>query len=215
MPDIRHLDRCSGIISFLRKRDSPWAIPALYALGASALISVALAAGAIWSIRPMVSLAFPSITTPGNVRERVKEWLDHAKFMSAPAATEKSETYFTLRVRFGNDHEVLVERPKSDGQSLLLTARVFLSEQDRSIVEQGQRNRVETLANHLRMELARLNMTYSNVQQPFNNMILEKRLPIPGLDEYVFRNSLEQMDFGIILVIGTVDDELRSWRKTP
>ena len=201
-------------VGLLRRKDSPWATPALYALGASALISVALAAGAIWSIRPAVLSAFPSSTTPGDVEEHVKEWLDHANWMAGPGPSDNSDAYFTLRVRFGNDHEVIIKRPKLDGQSLLLGAKVFLGEQHQAILRQAQKSQVEALARHLQMGLVRQNLTYSNIIEPFNNMILEKRLPISGLNEYIFRDEMEKIDFGIILVVDAVNDELQSWQKT-
>lgn len=200
-------------IAFLRKSGSPWATPVLYGLGASALIGVALTAAAVWSIRPVVLSAFPSPATPDNIEKNVREWLDHANVEVAKLSNP--ETYFTLRVRFRNNHLVVIDRPRSDGQSLVLKATTALSEAEQATVKSALQSRVELLEFHLRQELARANVTYSNVAKPFDAMTLEKRLPIRGLDEYTFRDKLDQVDFGVILVLTTIGSELLSWQKTP
>jgi hypothetical protein len=55
---------------------------------------------------------------------------------------------------------------------------------------------------------------FSNIQDPFDNMVVEKLLGIgPGLNEYIFLDKMNEMDFAVIRLLNTIVEEHQAWQQ--
>ena len=193
-------------VGFLKHKGSRWAGPALYAFGGSALIASIIAAFAILSM-------LPDRVTPGNAQSHVRDWLDHWTFEVSKVSD--ADTIFTFKARFSDGHPVFVKQLKSNDQSLLLQAIITTTPEEQTTIRSLPRDMRDEFQTQLTQEAARANVIFSNVKDPFDNVVIEKRLGIgPGLNEYVFLDKMNEMDFAIIRLLNTIIADHRTWQNT-
>lgn len=195
----------AAVLAFLKAKKSPWATPWLFAL-----LGVALGAVIAVSLTYAGSGPTPTRATAGRI---IKDWSEHQQFSVASVSDDTS--IFRLELRFRrNGHTVTVRQPKNDPDFLLIFGTVALSDEEKKRLQDATEEQITGLEESVQLELARAKVVYENAVRPFNNVILSRRLELDSaLTEGRFRDSVDDIDFGIIVILTTFRTQIRSWTK--
>lgn len=153
----------------------------------------------------------PLRITPANIETNVRKWLDDQSF--SVASIQEQDTYFTLKISFQNNGRVVyLRRTKADGKVLWLSAKINMDDQEQALMKSASQTQKDALSLRLQDRISQEQLIFSGAKEPFDNIFLQKRLGIgQSLDEYRFLDAVNQMDFGIILVIDTLSEESKKW----
>jgi hypothetical protein len=103
-------------LAYLKKRSSPWVQPIMYALSALTLI---LVSG--WSLKSMQALDAQGPTTPDNLEERVKTWID--SFQYGIQKIPHADAHFRSNITMPSNGRIAVMRTR-DHISRYLQSRI-------------------------------------------------------------------------------------------
>ncbi len=186
-----------AVVALLARYASSWAAPARDGLVAFAAIAVGIVG--LRNIRSGPKAR----TTTRNAESQIRSWLDN--FRVAVQNDPNQDTYFRLVATMPSSVKIIIGRLKGelDGY-VMFRAEITPSAEEQRQIADLSRVEAERMLLEVRLELARLGVTYSGLTLPVSTIALMKRLPISdALTEDLFIDRLDQMEaaVGVIAII--------------
>ena len=180
-------------VAVLAKNASPWAMPILSVLGASALIAVSLVA-----IRNLPVRRHARIIRPTNARTAIRECLDRAGF---PVQNSPVDGFTFNYIVSLSGRKIVVGQSKSDPAYLGFLTQLTFTDEDNQRIEAGRAGSA-AIVKALRMGLAGFKIGYSGADFPFKTVVINKRI-FMGADfgESQFIQVLFEMESAFVLML--------------
>jgi len=192
----------AGIVAWLRSRQSRWAAPVLFGIAAfAAMLSIAyLLTGHAALSRQTVE------TTPENVEENVKKWVEELG-LGITKAPKPADIYFNYIVTLKSGNPIGIGRATALPGFLQLQTLLVLSDEHQKAIAKMSKEQAAAVTEEVIVQLALSKMGYTigggppGAILPMQNVILMKGVPITSsLTEASFATYLDEMDSAVGLV---------------
>jgi hypothetical protein len=189
----------AGAIAWLRSKQSRWASPVLYGLGAfTAVLLIAytfIGHGLLLKQKPE--------TTSENIEDNVKAWTSALGLgtQSVPVA----DTYFAYKITLANGNAVVVARGSKEKTGYLqFEIGVVPSPEHQAILATLTKDQADVVTQEVTLELARSKIGYTmagpDAQHLMQAVILMKAVPLANLNEATFAAALDEVDSAVSLI---------------
>lgn len=196
------------LIAILKVKGSRWLMPLAYGLAGSALIGVIL-----FTIMGLAELRSRERVTVDNVATKVRSWIDN--FQLSVRTNPLPEAYFRYEVTMRNGNVVVVARPKERDRYIVIAGRLVSDAPTIETLSHLSVDQRQELLADMIAEMARSKVTFSNMQVPPQNIVLEHRLPISdSLTEAVLLGAIDDMDSAMALIQATVAKAIPQYHLT-
>jgi hypothetical protein len=138
-------------------------------------------------------------TTVDNVHDRVRSWLDNfgLTVQNGPA----DDRLFRYVVTMKNGDQIDISRPKERDRYLVIATSLRASEEEKQLLSKLSEDQSARLQADMTTKAAEAHLAFTNMTVPFDNVYLEKRVPITSsLTEAVFIGSVDEMDAGLVIL---------------
>ena len=182
----------SGVIVTLwKKYRSDWQAPIVYGL-------VVLALGIVIHTQLAILRRLPPPVDVDNIESRIRSWADHFGWQTT--VMEDLEAYFTFAVVGQNDVRFTIQRVKKHDQYIIMRSIVALTPEHKAAVQQLGEDEHLALVREVQIELLRSSRSGFGAAQPFDQFMLEVRVPITSnLTEDMFINRAADLQAGVTL----------------
>ena len=188
-----------GTMFVARMRGWKWASPALYGLSAATLMALTIYT---ISVHHAFAVEQAARTTTDNVQERVRSWLDNFGLTVQNIPAEGM--LFSYNVTMRNGNQIQVARSKKLDRYVILTSGIQSSAQEKKMLSKLSKTESDHLEEDLIREAARAKTAFINLVSPYDNVILEKRVPITAsLTEATLIETLDEMDSTLVVLKAT------------
>lgn len=194
----------AGLIAWLKSKQSSWASPVLYGLGAFTLvllISYTLLGHGLL-LKPAESI------TPENSEEHIKRWAEELG-LGITKGPKIGDTYFSYVVTLKSGNPIGIMRAVALPGFLQFQSSLFLAPEQQAELRTMTQERVQSVMQELTVQLALSKVGYTMVgidtTHLMQTIILSKSIPISGnLTEGSFASSLDELDSAVGLVRATL-----------
>ena len=157
------------------------------------------------------SIVQPSTFTADTAERQTRAWLDKFRFSTTPLPSDPN-TYFGFSVTSPNGVAFAVTRPKDFDQYIVIQGTVSLTDPRLKTLTAFQ---AEQLMRQLRIEIARLKVSSSDIGLPLTKVTVETTVPISNqLTQAVFMKSIDDIEFSERLAAETTEFQLNQMLGT-
>jgi hypothetical protein len=191
-----------AVVTYLKKKQSPWFIPVCWGLAASLCTALILYLG-----QTIITQQKPQVT-PDDIQAYTQEWLKDTGTGIRDITVDDPDSIFMMQLSLMNGTSIIVKRPKARPRYLLLDASLGITDPQQKVVFQGLSpdDRAEFLRSVV-IEMNRLKIECSAQPTLDGTIHLRKTLLISSITNDSFLQSLQDMNFAVTLAIATMQQE--------
>jgi hypothetical protein len=204
-----------AFIGYLALVASPWLKPILYGMVAA---GVALLCGI--AIIVLRRIPRPRIVpSEKNIESCIRSWLDNHRI--GVKNDPSPESHFRLRITLDSGKLLTVVRMRDQPDYVQILADLGVRGEDKKLLEQFNEEEIEQIFWDTRVELARAQVGYGGLEDPPENFVLFRRVPIQhNLTEFIFISAVGSVEaamnlVGLMFLKTRMEAEKRKPKNTP
>jgi len=183
-----------GIVAYLAHIQSIWTMPVLLGLGAALMSAGIVIMARAWAHLP------PIRTRPNakNIESCIHSWLDNERVSVKNDPSVGS--YFRFRITL-NEKTMTIVRTRGEFEDYVQILADLGTHGDNKLLEQFNEDEIVKTLWDVKVELARAQVGYSGLENPPNNFMIFRRVPIHhNLTEFIFMSMVGSVEAAMNLV---------------